>query len=64
MSYEQSYAGTLRRHVGNQRLITPGPRAVILDNTGAVLLVRRSDDDTWVMPAGGLELGESIGLVR
>ncbi|NUS00445.1 MAG: NUDIX domain-containing protein [Kribbellaceae bacterium] len=46
--------------------MTPGPRAVILDDTGAVLLVRRSDDDTWVMPAGGLELGESIweALVR
>ncbi|HZX08067.1 NUDIX domain-containing protein [Kribbella sp.] len=66
MSYEQTYAGNLRRNVGNQRLITPGPRAVILNNTGAVLLVRRSDDDTWVMPAGGLELGESIwdALVR
>ncbi|HEY3558753.1 MAG TPA: NUDIX domain-containing protein [Kribbella sp.] len=66
MSYEHSYAGTLRQHVGNQRLITPGPRAVVLDDTGAVLLVRRSDDNTWVMPAGGLELGESIwdALVR
>ncbi|MGZ0146538.1 NUDIX domain-containing protein [Kribbella sp. WER1] len=66
MSYEQSYAGTLRRHVGTQRLITPGPRAVIRNAAGDVLLVRRSDDDTWVMPAGGLELGESIwdALVR
>ncbi|MFD7157032.1 NUDIX domain-containing protein [Kribbella sp. NPDC059898] len=66
MSYEESYAGNLRTHVGTQRLITPGPRAVIRDDTGAVLLVRRSDDDTWVMPAGGLELGESIwdALVR
>lgn len=64
--FEQTYVGNLRRHVGAQRLITPGPRAVILDDTGAVLLVRRSDDDTWVMPAGGLELGESIwdSLVR
>ncbi|MEV0803484.1 NUDIX domain-containing protein [Kribbella sp. NPDC050281] len=64
--FEQSYAGILRTHVGDQRIITPGPRAVIVDDTGDVLLVRRSDDDTWVMPAGGLELGESIwdALVR
>ncbi|MFI6825945.1 hypothetical protein ACIBG5_02475 [Kribbella sp. NPDC050241] len=48
--FEQSYAGILRKHVGDQRIITPGPRAVIVDDTGDVLLVRRSDDDTWVMP--------------
>jgi ADP-ribose pyrophosphatase YjhB (NUDIX family) len=64
--FEQSYAGGLRKHVGNRRLITPGPRAVIVDPLGKLLLVRRSDDNTWVMPAGGLELGESIwdALVR
>lgn len=66
LPYEESYVGRLRRHVGDQRLITPGPRAVIVDEAGDVLLVRRTDDDTWVMPAGGLELGESIrdALVR
>ena len=66
LPFEQSYVGNLRRHVGTQRLITPGPRAVIVNPAGDVLLVRRSDDNTWVMPAGGLELGESIwdALVR
>jgi 8-oxo-dGTP pyrophosphatase MutT (NUDIX family) len=58
--FEETYVGSLRRHVGTQRLITPGPRAIILDDAGDVLLVCRSDDGTWVMPAGGLELGESI----
>jgi ADP-ribose pyrophosphatase YjhB (NUDIX family) len=64
--FEQSYAGILRKHVGPQRIITPGPRAVIMNDAGDVLLVRRTDDSTWVMPAGGLELGESIwdALVR
>lgn len=64
--YEDSYVGSLRQVVGDRRLITPGPRAVILDDEGRVLLVRRSDDHTWVMPAGGLELGDSIwdALVR
>jgi ADP-ribose pyrophosphatase YjhB (NUDIX family) len=64
--FAQTYVGNLRRHVGTQRLITPGPRAVIVNESGDVLLVRRTDDGTWVMPAGGLELGESIwdALVR
>lgn len=66
VAYEESYAGSLRRMVGTGRLITPGPRAVIHDRQGRVLLVRRSDDHSWVMPAGGVELGESIwdALVR
>jgi ADP-ribose pyrophosphatase YjhB (NUDIX family) len=59
-SFEDSYLGSLRRFVGDERIITPGARAVIVDEEGRVLLVRRTDDDTWVMPAGGLELGESI----
>jgi ADP-ribose pyrophosphatase YjhB (NUDIX family) len=64
--FEESYVGSLRKYVGAQRIITPGPRAVIVNDSGDVLLVRRSDDSTWVMPAGGLELGESIwdALVR
>ena len=66
LSYEDSYAGWLRSLVGNSRIITPGPRAVILNQSREVLLIRRTDDDSWVMPAGGLELGESIwdALVR
>lgn len=66
MSYEESYAGSLRQLVGDRRLITPGPRAVIMDNEGRLLLIRRSDNGAWAMPAGGLELGESIweSLVR
>jgi ADP-ribose pyrophosphatase YjhB (NUDIX family) len=59
-NYEQSYAGQLRKLVGNRKLITPGARAVIQDEEGHVLFVRRKDDDKWGMPAGALELGESI----
>jgi len=45
---------------GNRRLIAPAARAVIRDEKGRVLFVRRKDDGKWVMPAGALELGESI----
>ncbi len=35
--------------------------AVITDETGNILLQRRTDNDLWGLPGGGMELGESIG---
>jgi ADP-ribose pyrophosphatase YjhB (NUDIX family) len=58
--FEDSYHGQLRAAVGNRRLILPSCRAIIRNDTGNVLLVRRSDNAEWVMPAGSLELGESV----
>jgi 8-oxo-dGTP pyrophosphatase MutT (NUDIX family) len=58
--FEESYVGNLRKYVGAQRIITPGPRAVIVDDSGSVLLVRRTDDSTWVMPAGGLAAHQDV----
>lgn len=46
--------------VGNQMLIIPAARGVLFNQKGQVLLVRRSDNDEWAMPAGSIELGESI----
>jgi len=46
--------------VGNRKLITPGVRAIIRNKQGQVLLVRRKDNGQWVMPAGSIELEESI----
>lgn len=59
-SYEESYLGQLRKLVGNRTIISVGARAAILDEQGRVLLVRRSDNGMWVMPAGSIELNESI----
>ncbi len=58
--YEKSYMGQLRQLVGNRKLITAATRAVIQDDEGRVLFVRRRDDRKWGMPAGALELDESI----
>lgn len=58
--YQESYLGRLRKLVGNRKLITPGIRAIIRDDQGRVLFVRRSDNANWVLPAGGIELGESV----
>jgi len=53
------YVEDLRTLVGNRTLIMPGVRAVIRDETGAVLLQLRGDFRIWGFPAGGVELGES-----
>jgi len=58
--YEKSYLGQLRKLVGNRKLITPGVRAIIQDKQGRVLFVRRKDNGKWAMPAGSLELDESV----
>ena len=59
-SFEDSYLGQLRAAVGNRKLITPAARAVIRDERGHVLLIRRSDNGEWGMPAGNMELDESV----
>ena len=60
LSYEESYTGRLRQAAGDMRLIIPAVRAIILDKQGKILLIRRSDDGRWAIPAGAIELGESI----
>ena len=65
-SFEQSYVGQLRKLVGNRRLLTPGARAVLRDARGHTLFIRRRDNDQWGMPAGLMELGETVydGMCR
>lgn len=58
--FEQSYAGQLRKYVGNRTLIVPSTRAVIKDSANSILLIQRRDNGQWGLPAGLIELGESI----
>ncbi len=58
--WEETYEGQLRKLAGPRQLILPAARAVILDSSGRALFVRRSDNGQWVMPAGSLEVNESI----
>ena len=54
------YVEELRKLVGKRPILVPGVRAIIRDESGAVLLQLRSDFKIWGLPAGGMELGESV----
>jgi ADP-ribose pyrophosphatase YjhB (NUDIX family) len=56
----------LRARVGHDALWLPGVTAVVLDDDGRVLLVRRADNDLWTLVTGCLEPGEhpAVGAVR
>ncbi|MBA4495395.1 NUDIX domain-containing protein [Paenactinomyces guangxiensis] len=55
--WEDSYIGKLRRLVEHHPLIVPSIRAIIQDEQGRVLFLK---GEGWKMPAGSIELGESI----
>jgi ADP-ribose pyrophosphatase YjhB (NUDIX family) len=59
-SFEESYLGQLRKLVGSRPLIGPAARAIIRDEQGRLLLIRRRDNGVWAMPSGFMELDESI----
>ena len=59
-NYEQSYLGQLRQLIGKQKIFAITARAIVRDDEGWVLLVQRTDNRQWVMPAGSMELEESI----
>lgn len=50
----------LRSRVGPAPLVLPGASALIRDELGRILLVRRADSGLWALPGGLLELGESL----
>jgi 8-oxo-dGTP diphosphatase len=56
----------LRERVGHITLLTPCVAAVVLDEAGRVLLIRRGDGAGWSLPGGMMEPGERLeqALVR
>ncbi|MCM4080063.1 NUDIX hydrolase [Paractinoplanes hotanensis] len=40
--------------------IVPSANVVVTNDDGAILLIRRSDNDNWALPGGGMDLGESL----
>jgi 8-oxo-dGTP pyrophosphatase MutT (NUDIX family) len=60
LSYEESYLGKLRKLIGKEEIIIIAARGVIFDDDGRLLLIRRRDNGRWAMPAGAMELGDSV----
>jgi 8-oxo-dGTP pyrophosphatase MutT (NUDIX family) len=59
-SWSDSYFGQLRALAGDRTLLLTATRLVLRDTSGRLLLIRRSDNGVWAVPAGAMELGESI----
>lgn len=54
-----SYLGDLRKIVGHRPLLSAGATIIVIKND-ELLLNLRSDTNTWGIPGGALELGETL----
>ena len=54
-----SYLQDIRSRLGQQCILLPGVRAIILNDREEVLLQRRTDMECWGLPAGSVELDET-----
>ena len=61
LTWDESYLGRVRTSVGDaDTILFVGARGVILDEQNRLLLIQRSDNRRWAIPAGAMELGESM----
>jgi ADP-ribose pyrophosphatase YjhB (NUDIX family) len=60
VGWNDSYLGKLRSVIGTRKIIVNSVRAILLDNDGRALFIQRRGDKKWGMPAGAMELDESI----
>jgi 8-oxo-dGTP pyrophosphatase MutT (NUDIX family) len=54
------YASELRSLIGKRPLILVGANIIIFDSGNRVLLQRRTDNNTWGIIGGALEIGETL----
>jgi 8-oxo-dGTP pyrophosphatase MutT (NUDIX family) len=40
--------------------IVPSVNVAVTNEAGEILLIRRSDNDNWALPGGGVDIGESL----
>jgi len=61
LTWAESYLGRVRTSIGDaDTILFVGARGVILDEQHRLLLIQRSDNHRWAIPAGAMELGESM----
>jgi 8-oxo-dGTP pyrophosphatase MutT (NUDIX family) len=54
-----NYIKSIRKYIGHEPLLICGASVIILNAKNEVLMLHRSDNDSWCFPGGGVELGES-----
>jgi len=59
-SVKNDYVQTLRQSVGHSLIHLPGVRALIFNEQEEILLQHRKDVPMWGLPAGAVELNESV----
>lgn len=55
-----SYLQNLRTLIGKRKIILPGARIIMENEEGDILMIRRTDNGQWGLPAGSLEENEDI----
>src|SRR5262249_28631780 len=40
--------------------VVPSANVIVVNDQGEILLIRRTDNENWAVPGGGMDLGESI----
>lgn len=53
------YLKSIRERVGHEMLLVPSVAAVIPNERGEILVIKRSDDGTWSLPAGSIDPDET-----
>ena len=54
-----SYTEEIRPLIGKRPLLAPGVAVLVLDPAGRILLLKRTDDGTWTLPGGYMEVDET-----
>lgn len=54
------YMTELRKLVGNRPIIMIGATTLLVNQHNQLLMIKRTDNNLWGVPGGGLELGETL----
>lgn len=54
------YVTQMRKLIGSMPLLQCGSAVIIIGQDGRILLHHRTDNDTWGLPGGSMELGERL----
>ncbi len=56
----KNYVQSIRKFIGTTHIFVPGVRAILVNHQGEILLQKRTDSLSWGLPAGSVELDETV----